>query len=425
MKTIKGKLMTTVSITVFVILTAGSVVSAVGIGKAGTGSAVVVGLLIGAVGTAVIDLIVGVTFNKALVPLAELKQFAAGNFSEQTGEAGKTKVAEGFKDEIEEVTYATRAIKQHIKDSIVGTKEEASNIAGTASEAYTQMAELNNSIDEMDQIMEGLINQVREAADLTHTISEASSEIGTAVDDVSGKATESAEASKEISIRAEELYNSMVESKKQASLIYRSTEKELEIALKEAEKIDVIKSLSQEIGGIAGQTNLIALNAAIEASRAGDAGKGFAVVADEVRSLAENSQNTVDKIQKVIDEVVNSVMALKDSSTKLLAFMNEHVTRDYRFMVDTAEQYQKDALFFDGISGDLGAASEQMGASVEEMLATLQSVADLNNIIVDDVRNVSDAMQKTNVGSEEILRKMSILEGSSRSLQEIAANFKI
>lgn len=425
MKTIKGKLLFTVSVAAFVILSIGSAVCAVSAGKANMSSAVSAGLIVGVIGTVVIDLIVGAVFHKALTPLAELKQFALGNFSEQDGAGGNAKVAAGFKDEIEEVAYATRSIKQQVKDTITGTNEEAASIAETASAAYAEMADLNNNIDEMDQVMEGLIRQVAEAADVTQSISEASHEIGEAVTDVSNKASDSADASREINMRAEELYQNTLESKKQASLIYHSAEGELERALREVEKIEVIKTLSQEIGGIAGQTNLIALNAAIEAARAGEAGKGFAVVADEVRSLAENSQATVDKIQKVIEEVVESVMELKGSATKLLDFMNEHVIRDYHTMVDTAERYQKDATFFDGISNDLGTASETMSASVEEMLASLQTVTELNREIVDDVRSVADAMQKTNVGSEEILRKMSILERSSRSLQEIAAHFKI
>lgn len=425
MKTIKGKLMIIVSITSFAVLFIGSVVSALSIGKADTGSAVGAGLVIGAIGMAAVDLIVGTTFNKALRPLAELKQFATGNFSGQESVGGKAKVADGFRDEMEEVTYATSSIKQHIREITTGTNTEATSIAETASEAYTEMATLNNNIDEMDQIMERLIGQVEEAAEVTRSISQASNDIGETVDDVSHKASDSAGASREINTRAEKLYVSTVESKKQASLIYHSTEHELERALKEVEKIEIIKNLSQEIGGIANQTNLIALNAAIEAARAGEAGKGFAVVADEVRSLAENSQVTVDKIQKVIDDVVSSVMDLRDSATKLLSFMTDHVIQDYHSMVDTAEQYQKDAAFFDNIASDLGAASEQMGASVEEMLTSLQTVTGLNSVIVDEVHNVAEAMQHTNVGSEEILRKMSILERSSRSLQEIASTFKI
>ncbi|MCH5259334.1 MAG: methyl-accepting chemotaxis protein [Lachnospiraceae bacterium] len=421
MKTIRGKLMLSVSTAAFVVLFISSVVSAVSIGKAGVGSAVGVGLLISVVGTVLVDLIVMLTFNKALIPLAELKQFASGDFSDR--EAGvKTTVAEGFKDEIEEVTQATRSIKAMIKETVTGTNKEADDIAQTASEAYSEMADLNNNIDQMDQVMEGLIGKVKEAAEVTQSISDASGDIGDAVMDVAGKASDSANASKEINERADELYQNTVASRKQASLIYRSTEKELEHALKEVEKIEEIKSLTQEISGIASQTNLIALNAAIEAARAGEAGRGFAVVADEVRNLAENSQVTVDKIQEVVGEVVDSVMELKNSAEKLLNFMKDHVIGDYHAMVDTAEQYQKDAEFFDGIASDLGSASEQMGASVEEMLASLQVVTELNGVIVDEVRNVADAMQNTNVGSEEILRKMAIMERSSRALQEIASN---
>ena len=118
-------------------------------------------------------------------------------------------------------------------------------------------------------------------------------------------------------------------------------------------------------------------------------------------------------------------MELKDSAGKLLDFMKDHVIGDYHAMVSTAEQYQKDAVFFDGIATDLGASAEEMGASVEEMLASLHTVTELNAVIVDEVKGVAAAMQNTNVGSEEILRQMAILERSSRSLQEIMDNFKV
>lgn len=365
--------------------------------------------------------------NKLLAPIADLKQFAGGDFRDVAVTQGKVKhqVADGFKDEIEEIEYATKSVRKQIRETIVGTKDEAVEIANTAGEAYANMAELNNSLDEMDQLIEVVTAKANDAADVTNTISTASSEIGTVVDSVSIKASEAADASGEINIRAEQLLASTENAKKQASLIYRKVEKELEVALKDVEKVTVIKTLSQEILSIASKTNLIALNASIEAARAGEAGKGFAVVADEVRTLAESSRTAVDNIQAVINEVVDSVMALKDSSGTLLDFMKDHVIGDYHTMLDTAKQYKQDAVFYDGIASDLGASAEQMGASIEEMIASLQTITETTSTMVDDIHNVAAAMRQTNVSSEEIMRQMAIIERSSRSLKEIVGNFKI
>ena len=380
----------------------------------------------GIVGILIIILCVVLVANKVLAPIEDLKQFASGDFRDGVEQNNnKHKVGEGFRNEFEEIEFATKSVKKQIRDTILGTKEEAAGIKDSATAAYSDMAELNNGLDEMDQLILDVTAKTSEAANMTNTVSEATNEIGSAVESVSVKAAEAANASSEINERAEKVLETTENAKQQASLIYRKVEKQLEAALKDAEKIGLIKTLSQEILSIAAKTNLIALNASIEAARAGEAGKGFAVVAEEVRKLAESSKVAVDNIQAVIDEVVDSVMELKETSGTLLNFMQDHVIGDYHAMLDTAKQYKEDAVLYNDIASELGVSADEMGASIEELLTTINGILEINSEIEVAIDNVASAMQNTNISSEEILRKMAILERSSRSLQEIIGSFKI
>ncbi len=141
--------------------------------------------------------------HRLLSPIADLKQFASGDFREEAEEQGRKRhvVGEGFKDELEEIEHATKSVRKQIRESILGIKDEAAGIENIASEAYSNMADLNNGLDEMDQIVVAVTQKVNEVADVTSTISQASSEIGIVVDSVSTKAAEAADASGQINVR--------------------------------------------------------------------------------------------------------------------------------------------------------------------------------------------------------------------------------
>lgn len=221
------------------------------------------------------------------------------------------------------------------------------------------------------------------------------------------------------------LHEASKKSADEAVSLCGSTMEELGEAIKGSQKVKEIDTFTEEILAISSQTNLLALNASIEAARAGEAGRGFAVVADEIRELADHSKNAVDQIRKVTENVVHSVAFLSESAEKLLVFMNEKVMKDYQGMTELAGMYEKDAAFYSGISGELGASSQEMAASMEGISDSLASITGLVGEIAEFMKKMEESAVTSNESSRAVLTQMEELSGLSEQLKETVASFKV
>jgi methyl-accepting chemotaxis protein len=148
-----------------------------------------------------------------------------------------------------------------------------------------------------------------------------------------------------------------------------------------------IGEMATAVSSIAGQTNLLALNAAIEAARAGEAGKGFAVVADEVRKLAEESTKATKQIFEMVDHIQNGLTHVLESVGQGV----EMAVKQEQSMVVTTEAFENINQKVKGIS-----------TNIRELVEGVTNSKDLGEQVLESVGNISSVVQQSAAGSEEI-----------------------
>jgi methyl-accepting chemotaxis protein len=193
--------------------------------------------------------------------------------------------------------------------------------------------------------------------------------------------------------------------------------------LESAKKISELERQSEEIGKIvhavtriADQTNLLALNAAIEAARAGEHGKGFAVVADEVRNLAEISEKSARGIQEVVNEIQNQV--------KVVTADTEAAGKKGREEVEKAKVITQELVLIAGAFEEIRVNCVEIQKSAGEALADAQTYLKGAEEIAAAAEETSSACQQAQKSTQEQSKAYSEMSDAARSLAEMAEALK-
>lgn len=344
---------------------------------------------------------------------------------EQLNRAAR-RVSEGYlqekvetkrQDEIGELAGNFNAMVDSLRGIVMEVADSSNQLAAASQQLSASTTENTKTVELVSELIggaaQGADNQARMTDETRRTmeemaigitrIAEASSEIVQSSKETEQNVAEGSDKVQEVTVQMRKIGESIDQSSEQIEQLHDLSAQ--------------VTQMSTAIAGIAKQTNLLSLNAAIEASRAGDHGKGFAVVAQEVQKLADQTKTTADQILDTIGQMTKLVAATYD-------MMKYKVSEDMRGGLRITEEAGQ-ALASIELSTrlivqqihDVSAVTEEMSASAEEVAASIHEVSGIANESSQSFRQVTQA------GNQQ-LDAMEGISSSAVGLSEIASELQ-
>ncbi|MDE5931934.1 MAG: MCP four helix bundle domain-containing protein [Lachnospiraceae bacterium] len=324
------------------------------------------------------------------------------------------------------VLAAIRIIKKYVITPIKGTvetlQESSTRLDEVTGEVLKRTRTSGKSAGELSSLAGSLSMAIQKVAKNAANINSSVAGIKEDVHDMAEECCAITDYSAAMKIRANEMEaaaqtNTEVIQKKTTDIL-----KVLEAAIENSKSVDEVTKLTKDIVTISSTTDLIAINASIEAMRAGEAGKGFAVVAAEIKSLANSCGETAGRIQEVNQIVTKAVHNLSKNSQDMADYLSETILTEFREIVRSGKQYKEDADYVKEMIDAFNSRTDRLRNSMTEIAGSIESitkaiddgaagitgVAGSTKSLVEDMGDITGRMDTNREIVEELKKQMEV-----------------
>ncbi|MGM0843760.1 MAG: methyl-accepting chemotaxis protein [Bacillota bacterium] len=327
------------------------------------------------------------------------------------------------KDEVAVLTKSFNKMSSNLKSLLHSVHQASENVAASSEQLLASAAQTNTATQQVsasvDEIASGGEEQLRQVQESTQAITEVAGGIQL-IADTSASVAKSSDETSQKSLTGEE---NITKALTQMRTIEENVSKTAHAIKKLDDRSKEIENIVSAITNISSQTNLLALNAAIEAARAGEHGKGFAVVADEVRKLAEESNSSAQQITSLIQSIQADTLTTVDQMNQVTEDVNtgvgliEHTGSTFKEILESAQNVASQVQEVTGVS-------EQMAASAQQVSASFEAFSSISENASARTQTVAGLAEEQSASMEEITASAETLSKLAQDLQDQVGRFR-
>lgn len=277
-------------------------------------------------------------------------------------------------DELERIAGNVNMLLEYIRGIMLNISANSARLGVSTGTIAQSLVNAKDNISDISATMEQMSAAMEETSASLHQVNDSVANITQSIGGIAGKASSERDMAVTIMEKVQTIYEAAESDRTEAARLAAEMSENVKERIQRSKAVEQIDALTAEIINITDQTSLLALNANIEAARAGAAGKGFAVVANEIGALANNSARAAEGIQRVSQEVIHAVNELAGESERMIRFMNETAMAGYERLLDNSINYKNDVGHLSEIMKNFADESRNLNENIDSIKEAVDAV---------------------------------------------------